>query len=166
VLVAAMPEVLSRVPTTRLLVLGGGEQERAIAAQVKRLGIAAAMELPGTLPRAEVIRRLRGADVFCLPSTYEGMPLAILEAMSLGLPVVASAVSGNPEAVEDGVSGLLVPPESAHQLAEALVTLLADAALRRRMGEAARRRVEERFAIERVAERYLALLDRLAERAA
>jgi glycosyltransferase involved in cell wall biosynthesis len=106
--------------------------------------------------------RLAEADVFCLPSTYEGLPLAILEAMASGLPVVATAVSGNPEAVEDGVTGLLVPPESAAALAKALVALLGDRARREAMGAAARRRVAERFSIEAVADRYLALLERLA----
>ena len=158
VLVAAMPSVLERVPTCRLMILGGGEQERAVGAMVRRLGLGHALELPGALPRAEVVRRLAGADVFCLPSTYEGMPLAILEAMALGLPVVATAVSGNPEAVEDGVTGLLVPPESASALAAALTRLLLDAGLRRDMGEAGRRRVEERFSIERIVDRHLALL--------
>ena len=158
VLVSAMPRVLERIPGCRLMLLGGGEQEAAIGALVRRLGIGQSLELPGILPRAEVVRRLAGADVFCLPSTYEGMPLAILEAMSLGLPVVATAVSGNPEAVEHGVTGLLVPPESATALADALVTLLADPELRLRMGEAGRRRVEELFAIERGADRHLALL--------
>jgi glycosyltransferase involved in cell wall biosynthesis len=158
VLVAAMPRVLERVAGARLLLLGGGEQEAAIAAQVRRLGLGAVLERPGALPRSEVLRRLAGADIFCLPSTYEGMPLAILEAMSLGLPVVATAVSGNPEAVEDGVTGLLVPPESASALADALVALLTDADRRHRMGDAGRRRVEERFAIERIVDRHLALL--------
>lgn len=158
VLVAAMPRVLERVPSCRLMILGGGEQERAVGALVRRLGIGHALELPGGLPRSEVLRRLAGADVFCLPSTYEGMPLAILEAMSLGLPVVATAVSGNPEAVEHGVTGLLVPPESASALAEALLALLLDPELRRSLGEAGRRRVEERFSIERIVDRHLALL--------
>lgn len=160
VLVAAMPRVLERVPGCRLMILGGGEQERAVGAMVRRLGIGHALELPGGLPRAEVVRRLAGADLLCLPSTYEGMPLALLEAMSLGLPVVATSVSGNPEAVEDGVTGLLVPPESASALAEALLALLLDPALRRRLGAAGRRRVEERFSIERAVDRHLALLPR------
>ena len=105
--------------------------------------------------------RLAEADVFCLPSIYEGLPLAILEAMAAGLPVVATAVSGNPEAVEDGVTGLLVPPESATALADALITLLADPERRRAMGEAARARVAERFSIDRIAAEHLALLQRL-----
>jgi glycosyltransferase involved in cell wall biosynthesis len=161
VLLAAMPRVLERVPRCHLLILGGGEQERALHAMVRRLGLAHALELPGVLPRNEVARRLATVDVFCLPSTYEGLPLAILEAMSLGLPVVATAVSGNPDAVEHGVTGLLVPPESATAIADALIELLTDGPRMQQMGAAARRRVEDRFAIGHVLDQHLDLLTRL-----
>jgi glycosyltransferase involved in cell wall biosynthesis len=162
VLLAAMPRVLAAEPRCRLVLVGDGEQGARVAAAVRERGLSAHVEMTGTLSRAMTLQRLASADVFCLPSTYEGMPLAILEAMAAGLPVVATAVSGNPEAVEDGVTGLLVPPESATALADALLALLADPERRRRMGEAGRRRVAERFSIERVAAQYLELLERLA----
>ena len=161
VLVAAMPRVLAAVPATRLVIVGDGEQASAVAAAVRARNLTAHVELAGALPRAAAMARLAEADVFCLPSTYEGLPLAILEAMVAGLPVVATAVSGNPEAVEDGVTGLLVPPESATALADALVALLGDRRRREAMGEAGRRRAAERFAIDGVADRYLALVERL-----
>ena len=162
VLVAAWPRVLAAVPNARLVVVGDGEQGARVAAAVQARGLTAHVELLGTLPRPAAMARLFAADVFCLPSTYEGLPLAILEAMAAGLPVVATAVAGNPEAVEDGVTGVLVPPESATALADALVALLGDPERRRRMGEAGRARVSERFAIAQVAERHLALVRRLA----
>jgi len=161
VLLAAMPRVLAAFPACRLVVVGDGEQGARVAAAVRDRGLEAHVELAGSLARPAAMARLAEADVFCLPSTYEGLPLAILEAMAAGLPVVATAVSGNPEAVENGVTGLLVPPESAEALAEALVALLHDPERRRRMGEAARQRVGERFAIERIAAEHLALLRRL-----
>ncbi|HXT22244.1 MAG TPA: glycosyltransferase family 4 protein [Thermoanaerobaculia bacterium] len=162
VLLAAMPRVLAAFPACRLVIVGDGEQGKRIAAAVRARGLTAHVDLAGVLPRAGAVARLAEADVFCLPSTYEGLPLAILEAMAAGLPVVATAVSGNPEAVEDGVTGLLVPPESASALAEALIALLADPERRRRMGEAGRARVAERFGIDRIAAEHLALLRRLA----
>ena len=162
VLVAALPRVLAAVPACRLVIVGGGEQSARVAAAVHARGLTSHVELAGVLPRAAAVARLAEADVFCLPSTYEGLPLAILEAMAAGLPVVATAVAGNPEAVEDGVSGLLVPAESAEALAEALISLLRDPARRQRMGEAGRRRVAERFAIEKVVERHLELLRELS----
>jgi glycosyltransferase involved in cell wall biosynthesis len=164
VLLTAMRQVLAALPSCRLVVIGDGEQGARIAAQVGALGLASHVELAGTLPRATAMARLAEADVFCLPSTYEGLPLAILEAMAAGLPVVATAVSGNPEAVVDGVTGRLVPPESASALAEALIALLLDRETSRAMGEAGRQRVIERFDIAGVARRHEALLEELGAR--
>ncbi len=161
VLLAAMPRVLAAFPACRLVIVGDGEQGARVAAAVRARGLAAHVELAGSLPRPAAMARLAAADVFCLPSIYEGLPLAILEAMAAGLPVVATAVSGNPEAVEDGTTGVLVRPESADALAEALIALLRDPERRRRMGEAARARVAERFSIDLVAAEHLALLHRL-----
>jgi len=162
VLLAAMARVLAAFPNCRLVIVGDGEQGARVAAAVRERGLAHRVELAGALPRPAAMARLAAADVFCLPSIYEGLPLAILEAMAAGLPVVATAVSGNPEAVEDGVTGLLVPPESATALADALIKLLADPERRRAMGEAARARVAERFSIDRIAAEHLALLHHLA----
>jgi glycosyltransferase involved in cell wall biosynthesis len=162
VLLAAMPRVLAAVPKCRLVIVGDGEQGAQVAAAVRARGLAAHVELAGALPRPAAMARLAEADVFCLPSIYEGLPLAILEAMAAGLPVVATAVSGNPEAVEDGVTGLLVPAENATALADALIALLADPERRRAMSEAARARIAERFSIGLVAAEHLALLRGLA----
>ena len=162
VLLAAMPRVLAAFPACRLVIVGDGEQGARVAAAVRARGLAAHVELAGSLPRPAAMARLAEADVFCLPSIYEGLPLAILEAMAAGVPVVATAVSGNPEAVVDGTTGVLVPPESGTALAEALIALLGDPERRRRMGEAARARVAERFSIDLVAHEHLALLHRLA----
>ena len=162
VLLAAMPRVLAAFPACRLVIVGDGEQGGRVAAAVRARGLTAHVELAGVLPRPAAMARLAEADVFCLPSIYEGLPLAILEAMAAGLPVVATAVSGNPEAVEDGTTGLLVPPESAAALADALIALLADPERRRAMGEAGRARVAARFSIDRIAAEHLALLRRLA----
>ncbi|MEL7061605.1 MAG: glycosyltransferase family 4 protein, partial [Acidobacteriota bacterium] len=93
---------------------------------------------------------------------YEGFPVAILEAMAAGLPVVTTRVSGNPEAVEHEKTGLLVDPLDVSGLAEALVRLLDDPAWARRLGNAGRRRIEAEFSIERIADDYLRLWQNLA----
>jgi glycosyltransferase involved in cell wall biosynthesis len=88
-------------------------------------------------------------DVVVLPSILEGFGIVLLEGMAMGKPVVASRVGGIPEAVEDGVTGILVPPAHSRKLAEALVILLENSMLRQSMGEAGRKRVETLFSLER-----------------
>jgi glycosyltransferase involved in cell wall biosynthesis len=163
VLVEAFAAVVRQRPQARLVLLGDGEQRAALEAQIARLGIGAAVDLAGAVPRAATVEWLRRADVFCLPSTYEGFPLAILEAMAEGLPVVATRVAGVPEAVEDGASGLLVPPEDDRALAAALLALLGDAERRRAFGARGRALLAERFAIDAICARHLALFARLSD---
>jgi len=100
---------------------------------------------------------LRDFDVFALSSFSEGVPVALLEAMSMGLPAVATRVGGVPEVLAENTEGLVVPPGDAVALAEALARLLGDRALRERLGQAARARVERSFASEAICSRYQAL---------
>jgi len=157
VLLEAFARLRSEQPTATLVIAGDGEQRVALEAHARRLEVSGTVRFAGSQPRDAMAEWYAGADVFCLPSLYEGFPLAILEAMAAGLPVVATAVAGIPEAVEAGVTGLLVPPEDSDALARALAELAADPERARRMGEAGRRRVETDFAIPRVAAAYLEL---------
>jgi glycosyltransferase involved in cell wall biosynthesis len=109
----------------------------------------------GFVPHEEVQRLLARAAVVVLPSHREGLPMVLLEAMAHGCAVVATPVGGTPSLVADGVTGLLVPPGDAKALREAIERLLVDPELRRRLGEAARARVSELSAWERVAEATL-----------
>src|SRR5687768_4892209 len=109
-----------------------------------------------TLFRSRVVA---AADVFALPSWTEGFPLVVLEAMALGRPVVATAVGGTPELVADGETGLLVPPRDVAALTASLKRVLDDEGLRRRLGEAGRRRVAERFSPEAMTRDVLAVYD-------
>ena len=102
------------------------------------------------------------ADVYVLPSYYrEGLPLSVLEAMAMGLPVVTTDVPGCRETVEEGVNGFLVPPRDVEALEKAIRTLMEDPELRRRMGEASRRKAEEEFSLDMVLRAYLELYDRI-----
>jgi glycosyltransferase involved in cell wall biosynthesis len=110
-----------------------------------------AVAFRGALAPEAVAREMAAADILVAPSVVapggdrDGIPNVVLEAMAAGLPVVAATTSGLPEAVEDGVTGLLVPASDPESLAAALDRLLADPAMRRRLGEAGRRRVQERY---------------------
>ena len=111
--------------------------------------------------RTDVPAVLSLLDVYVLPSRMEGVSLTLLEAMSAGLPVVATRVGGNPEVVVDGATGLLVEPGEPRQLAAALQSLLGDEARRLTLGAAGRRRVDETFSMERFVDAHVQLYERL-----
>lgn len=126
------------------------------------LGLADRVEIPGWVDAATVSRLLATAHIFVLPSHNEGLPVAILEAMGAGLPVVTTPVGAIPELVIGDESGILVPPGSASALAGALAELVRNPALRIRLGKSARERVERQFRIEVTAERFVVLYRALA----
>ena len=125
------------------LVVGDGPLRGELAADAERRGIASQVRLLGD--RADVRDVLAALDVFVLPSRTEGMSNALLEAMSMALPVVATAVGGTPEVVADGRSGLLVPADDAAAMARAVDRVLAEPAFGATLGGAARRVVEDRY---------------------
>jgi glycosyltransferase involved in cell wall biosynthesis len=150
---------LTRVDAHAVLVGRDLEQDGAYARmledEAERLGVADRVVFAG--PRDDVPALLAGCDVFCLPSSAEGLPVVVLEAMAAARPVVASAVGGTPEAVVDGETGVLVPPGDADALAAALADVLADPARARTLGEAGRERVLREFSAQRATERILDL---------
>jgi glycosyltransferase involved in cell wall biosynthesis len=141
-----------RFPSIRL-VLGGEGDADAVRRRAAELGVAGRVELPGWIGPEQRAHELRRAQIFCLPSHAEGLPMALLEAMAAGKAVVASSVGGMPEAITDGDNGLLVPPHASPALAAALAGLLGDAALRRRIGRRARETVEQHYSLDAVGAR-------------
>lgn len=122
------------------------------------------VELPGFVPHAEIVARYREADVFVVPSLSDMFPVGHLEAMACGLPQVVTTVGGLPESVLDGENGFQVEPDDPEGFAAALLRLLEDAELWRRMGAEARRRAVEVFSWERTAERLLAFYEEASGR--
>jgi glycosyltransferase involved in cell wall biosynthesis len=145
----------------RCQIIGKGPLESALAAAIARFDLDAQVELTGPLPRAEIASRLRCACLLVAPSVVgrdgnrEGLPTTLIEALACGVPTVATAVTGIPEAIEDHVSGLLVPPGEPGRLAQAIAELLLDPALRASMARAARERAESHFDLERNVGRLL-----------
>lgn len=132
----------------RLVLVGGGELEDLLKALASELGIADRVVFAGEL--ADPLQQYRAADVFVLPSATESMPNALMEAQLCGLPAVTTAAGGAGEVVVDGKTGFVVPVGDEAGLAAALRRLLVDPDVRRRMGEAGRRRMLEVFSVERM----------------
>jgi len=138
----------------RLVHIGGGPLKPQLERLAEARGIAGRISWRGALPQPEVLAALRSADLFALASRVagdgdrDGLPNVLAEAQSQGLACAATAVSAIPELIEDGVTGLLVPPESPAALAQALRSLMADPARRVALGDAGRERVRTRFQLE------------------
>lgn len=140
-LLKAFKEVRRVVPDARLVLVGTGPEESRIRRLAHELGLDGAVHFTGT--RADVPRVARAFDIFALSSIQEGLAIAVLEAMALGIPCVVTDVGGLPEVVVDGEEGFIVPAQDPSALAGSMVSLLRDPELRRRMGSAARSRAAE-----------------------
>jgi len=143
----------------RLGIAGDGPLRPAVEDEIRRHGLSDAVWLAGE--RRDVPEVMRGFDVFALPSKAEGISNTILEAMSSGLPVVATAVGGNGELVSEGETGALVPAEDPAAMANALLCYASDAALRHSHGQAGRLKVEQSFSLAGMVARYSDLYERL-----
>lgn len=158
-LLDAMVILMEQMSTAKLLLIGDGP----LRSQME--GISEALSLSGSIIftgiRHDVPEILALLDLFVLPSLWEGLPIAILEAMAASRPIVATRVGGVPEAVVDGVTGLLVPPRDSTALAQAIMYLLDDPDLCNRLGQAGRERVLEYFSVERMVERTQNLYEQL-----
>ena len=155
-----------RAPGTdslRLVIAGDGPLRSEIEAEIRAAGVGDRVWLAGG--RTDVPDVMRSLDIFALPSLAEGISNTLLEAMASGLPVVATAVGGNPELVQQGRTGTLIPKTDYVALADALAPYVSDIALRRRHGEAGRKRVEAEFSLDVMVDRYATLYRNLIDAA-
>jgi len=159
-LVRAAAILRSELPAVRVFIAGDGEERPALERLIGELGLADTVTLLGR--RTDVIDLLAGFDVAVCCSDHEGSPISVMEYMDAARPIVATRVGGNPDLIEDGVDGLLVPPGDHVELAAAIGRLLGDRELARRLGAAARERRRREFTIEAMCRRLEALyLERL-----
>jgi glycosyltransferase involved in cell wall biosynthesis len=163
VLVEAVDAVARRVPRLHVLLVGDGELAGSISAEIATRGLAGRIHMLGT--RRDVADLLAASDSFVLPSLWEGLPVALVEAMASGLPVVATAVSGTSQVVDQGVTGWLVPAGDAAALAEAIAQLVSDPARAAAIGAAGRAHVTRVFGAAAQAERLVELFRRADPRA-
>ena len=146
-LLRAMRDVRQIEQKARLVIVGEGKLRPDLEAEVAALGLGDAVCFTGF--RRDVLALIRGFEIFAFPSTQEALGTSILDAMALRKPVVATRAGGIPEAVQEGTTGLLVPPSDSRALAEALCTMLRKPERGRLFGDAGRRRVEKYFTVER-----------------
>jgi glycosyltransferase involved in cell wall biosynthesis len=130
-------------PGARLVLVGDGPDRDDLERQARRLGVRDRIHVTGFVPHSRIPAVLASADLLVLPSVYEEFGTVLVEAMQVGLPAVASRVGGIPEVVEDGVTGLLVPPGDPRSLAAAIDRVLGDPELAQRLGGSARRRAPD-----------------------
>ncbi len=151
-LLQAVPKVLAVLPETRFILIGDGVEREALEKAAVDMGVANQVIFAGY--RTDVRQLLRGLDLYVLPSLWEGLPLALIEAMLADTPIVATAVGGNKEMIEHGIRGLLVAPQDSDGLAEAIISLLNDDELRRRLARNGREFADEQFSLANMINKY------------
>ncbi len=158
-LLASARLVVNQYPNVTFLLVGHGRLESQTRRAARDMGIAANVIFSGF--RSDATRIMAAADLFVLPSQFEGLPISLLEAMGVGKPVVASRVGGIPEVITDGVEGFLTDPLDPAQFADRILALLKDPDLQQRFSQNAVRRVQEHFSVQRMVERTEALYERV-----
>ena len=159
VLLAAWPIVRARWPEATLELVGDGPERSALEARASALGLGEAIRFAGVAP--DVTPHLRAADLFVLPSIEEGMSIALLEAMAIGMPLIASSIPGNRRLIGDRKHGRLFPLGDHSAVAEAVASQWSDFDRARHMGRAARSLVSQKYSIEAMAREHLSVFERL-----
>ena len=151
--------VAKRVPEAKLRLLGEGPLRSLIIRYMQRKGLQENVEVVDSVPYENIDLYLGNSTIFVLPSLNEGLPNALLQAMAVGLPIVASKVGGIPEAISDGVDGVLVNPGSPHELANEIINLLEDRKKALQLGCNAKASAE-RYRVGRIIRKYIDLFER------
>ncbi len=152
VVLRAMARIVENFPEARLLIAGEGPARAGLEALAVQLGLQRHVQMPGVIE--DVADRLLGSDLFLIASDYEGLPNSVLEAMYVGVPVVATAAPGITDLVRDGATGVLVLPGDSGALADAAISLLRDPARMRGLAEQARCEVVRKYTVEKMVRAY------------
>lgn len=151
-LIKAMQEVTLHFPNVKLLIFGDGELKQTLNDLIKTYDLVENVSI--LTPTKEIIQIMASADIFVVPSLWEGLPMALLEAMAVGMPVVASNVTGINEIIKDGVNGVLVEAKNEKGLSESIIKLIKNEEFRKNISNNARKTVIERFTLEKMVESY------------
>jgi glycosyltransferase involved in cell wall biosynthesis len=162
ILIDAVERLTQQGRQVRLRLVGNGPDEASLRAHAARGSARECVVLEGAINQDRIREFYATADVFCLPSFAEGLPVVLMEAMAMEIPCVTTHITGVPELIRDGVDGLLVAPSNTDALVTALARLMDDAELRQQIGKSGRARVIERYDLQRNVEKLAAIF---AERA-
>jgi len=146
-LLEAIPLIKKKFSNVRFVLVGDGRTKNELEKFVQSRGLSEDVIFAGYYPQDQIIDVVGTFDIFVLPSLHEGLPYAILDAMSLGKPIVATKVGGIPEQINNGVSGILVPPRDSEELANAIIYLLTNEEKAKEMGLKAQKKVRDNFTI-------------------
>lgn len=159
-LIRAFARIAGEYPQTRLQIFGQGEERAELEELIAQLGMCSRVHLMGSTDN--VLERMVQADMFVLSSAYEGLPNALMEAMAVGLPCVATRCPTGPgDLIDDGENGILVPVGDETAMADAMRGLMEDSGLRKRLGTNARRKMEDRYTVDRVISEFAKELESL-----
>lgn len=159
-LLKAMPEILEEYPSTRLLIIGKGGMLPQLQKMVKKLGIEKNVVFPGFIPEKELPNMFSSPDVFVLPSLWEVLPITLLEALSCGVPLLASDAGGNPEIIKQGKNGYIFRKKNNPEMIEKLRIMLDDSKLRKKMGKESRKIALNEFDWEIITDKTLDFYDK------
>jgi len=163
-LLEAFRVINKKYSNSRLILIGGGPQEKELQRLARDYGIAESCSFVGPVPHGEVPRWLNKFDIYCAPSTLESFGVSVVEASACGLPVIVSRVGGLPEVVLEDKTGIIIPPRDVHSLVQALETLIFDQDLRIKMGAAGRIFVQQRynweFCVDKMEQLYHQMIDK------
>lgn len=160
ILVDAVAALVRTGHDVRLRLVGGGPDRESLESQVRRLGLGDRVLFDGVVNQDRIRAIYAEADCFALASFAEGIPVVLMEAMAMEIPCVTTFITGHPELIRDGVDGVLIAPSDESALAAAIAGLIADPERRRRLGEAGRRRVIEKYDLETNTRRLADILRR------
>ncbi|UCE75376.1 MAG: glycosyltransferase family 4 protein [Methanomassiliicoccales archaeon] len=151
----AMIEVIDKIPDVKLILIGDGEQRKYLEKLAVKIGIRDNLHFVGIKEHSAMPDYMAQAKLFVLPSLSEGMPLTLLEAMSSGIPIVATKVGGIPEVVKNGENGILVPPGDSKELSKAILRLMENKTLSDELGKNARKLIIDKYSLDSAARKTM-----------
>lgn len=161
-LIRALPRILEKFPKARLEIVGYGSQEKELKALVKNLSLENKIIFSGGVVNKELPKYYHKSSVYILPSLVEGLPVAIMEAMACGCPVIATSVGGVTDLIENNVTGLLIIPKSVDEISQSVIKILSDKTLRENIIRNARKKIEENYEWNIIASKFENLYDKVS----